>query len=804
MAAVLLNQQQQQQQPLPCLLFSFALLFLFFSALIPLSSSQSNLPPQNFEAVYPFPIKSPSPSPSPAGTTTHQPNSTLSSPALAPAGPSVPPRGPKSSPSSSITSRVIKAVAATAVTTFVVATLFFCFLQRCIIVPRRRRKVANQGGGGGGQHPAGVSSNDHRHQFERIDGNLKGVIVDENGLDVLYWKKHQGEEKKNGYHKEVYRGGSGEDHEESGGESSDEIIRNGGKIVQEIPLLKGKSSASHLPGNNQANGVNGQSSAPGIAIKQGTTSPSPPPPPPPAPPAPPAPPPKRTPPPPVPPPMAAKKNNPSAPPPPKAAGKLPARQNQQDMARDENGQVKMKPLHWDKLNRNGDHSMVWDRIGGSFRFDDDLMEALFGYVATNRKSFQGEESSNPTNALGSSPPPQITILDARKSQNVAIVLKSLAISREQILDAVSEGQGLDADTLEKLTRIAPTTEEHSQILNFKGHTTQLADADYFLYHLLKAVPSAFPRLNAMLFRSNYDTEIGNFKESLQAIETGCNELRNQRVFIKLLEAILKAGNRMNAGTARGNAQAFKLSSLTKLSDVKATDGKTTLLHFVVEEVIRGEGKRCVLSRNRTFSRDTSRSSSSSSSGVIPENLESKEERQREYIKLGLPVVGGLSAEFHNVKKAAQIDYSTFIGTCSALTERVAEIRSLLSECGAHADRGFVNDMKIFLEAAENELGILREEQIRIMGIVKKTSEYYQAGKAREEEPHPLQLFVIITQFLGMVDQVCVQIARKMQTKKTASSPRSPEAKIPVRFANLPEHFMKEKSTSSSSESDAEF
>ena len=49
--------------------------------------------------------------------------------------------------------------------------------------------------------------------------------------------------------------------------------------------------------------------------------------------------------------------------------------------------------------------------------------------------------------------------------------------------------------------------------------------------------------------------------------------------MKLLEAILKAGNRMNAGTSRGNAQAFKLSSLRKLSDVRSSDGKTTLLHF---------------------------------------------------------------------------------------------------------------------------------------------------------------------------------------------------------------------------------
>ena len=48
---------------------------------------------------------------------------------------------------------------------------------------------------------------------------------------------------------------------------------------------------------------------------------------------------------------------------------------------------------------------------------------------------------------------------------------------------------------------------------------------------------------------------------------------------------------MNVGTFRGGAQAFKLDTLLKLSDVKGTDGKTTLLHFVVQEIIRSEGIR---------------------------------------------------------------------------------------------------------------------------------------------------------------------------------------------------------------------
>ena len=158
------------------------------------------------------------------------------------------------------------------------------------------------------------------------------------------------------------------------------------------------------------------------------------------------------------------------------------------------------------------------------------MEALFGYVATNRKSPTSSNSKN-TRSTNTSSSSQIMVLDAQKSQNIAIVLKSLALSRRELLEALNEGQGLEADTVEKLVRIAPTEEEQSQIIDFDGDPTRLADADSFLFHILKAIPSAFTRLNAMQFRSNYDLEILHMKESLQTLELGCKELRSQRMFM---------------------------------------------------------------------------------------------------------------------------------------------------------------------------------------------------------------------------------------------------------------------------------
>ncbi|MFS7894140.1 putative formin, FH2 domain-containing protein [Helianthus anomalus] len=62
-------------------------------------------------------------------------------------------------------------------------------------------------------------------------------------------------------------------------------------------------------------------------------------------------------------------------------------------------------------------------------------------------------------------------------------------------------------------------------------------------------------------------EEANIKQSFETLEAACVELKKSQLFLKLLEAVLKTGNRMNVRTFRGSATAFKLDTLLKLSDV---------------------------------------------------------------------------------------------------------------------------------------------------------------------------------------------------------------------------------------------
>lgn len=135
----------------------------------------------------------------------------------------------------------------------------------------------------------------------------------------------------------------------------------------------------------------------------------------------------------------------------------------------------------------------------------------------------------------------------------------------------------------------PTDEEEQKLRLYDGYCSQLDLAEQVM-KALTHIPFAFKRIRAWLFMSSLQDDVSSFRESFLQLEAACRELKH-RLFLKLLEVVLKTGNRLNDGTFCGGANALKLDTLLKLSDVKGANGKTTLPHFVVQEIIRSEGVR---------------------------------------------------------------------------------------------------------------------------------------------------------------------------------------------------------------------
>lgn len=69
------------------------------------------------------------------------------------------------------------------------------------------------------------------------------------------------------------------------------------------------------------------------------------------------------------------------------------------------------------------------------RLDEEMMETLFGY--TNPDKNKGELKKRSTSLDHA--PQFIQIIDAKKSQNLSILLRALNVTMEEVCDALREG-----------------------------------------------------------------------------------------------------------------------------------------------------------------------------------------------------------------------------------------------------------------------------------------------------------------------------------------------------------------------------
>ncbi|XP_076956586.1 uncharacterized protein LOC143631846 [Bidens hawaiensis] len=176
---------------------------------------------------------------------------------------------------------------------------------------------------------------------------------------------------------------------------------------------------------------------------------------------------------------------------------------------------KLKPLHWDKVRASSDRETVWDQIkSSSFELNEEIIETLF--IVKTPKS--------PTTNRPIPPWPRASqenrVLDPKKSQNIAILLKALHVTIEEVCDALLEGNAdmLGMELLESLLKMAPTKEEEWKLKQCKDDMpVKLGPAEKFLKAVYD-VPFAFKQVGAMLYVSNFKSEVEYLKRSFQTLE----------------------------------------------------------------------------------------------------------------------------------------------------------------------------------------------------------------------------------------------------------------------------------------------
>ena len=135
-----------------------------------------------------------------------------------------------------------------------------------------------------------------------------------------------------------------------------------------------------------------------------------------------------------------------------------------------------------------------------------------------------------------------------------------------------------------LLEVVPTAEERRLLLEFGGDVGSLERPEQLL-RTLACIPRLEGRLRAMRFKAQLEIDLEELMLTPVAeLGAACEAVGGSQPLHALLQVVLDVGNALNAGTAKGNAVGFKLTTLLKLAELKAKDKKTTLLTYVLQVV----------------------------------------------------------------------------------------------------------------------------------------------------------------------------------------------------------------------------
>ncbi|XP_023618827.1 FH1/FH2 domain-containing protein 1 isoform X5 [Myotis lucifugus] len=241
-------------------------------------------------------------------------------------------------------------------------------------------------------------------------------------------------------------------------------------------------------------------------------------------------------------------------------------------------------LFWRELKLAGGHGSSGSRFGPCSTLWASLEPVSVDTARLEHLFESRAKDVLPSKKAGEGRRTMTTVLDPKRSNAINIglttlppvhVIKAALVNFDEF--AVSK------DGIEKLLTMMPTEEERQKIqeAQLANPDIPLAPAETFLM-TLASIGGLAARLQLWAFKLDYDSMEREIAEPLYDLKVGMEQLVHNTTFRCILATLLAVGNFLNGSQSSG----FELSYLEKVSEVKDTVRRQSLLHHLCSLVLQ--------------------------------------------------------------------------------------------------------------------------------------------------------------------------------------------------------------------------
>lgn len=239
-----------------------------------------------------------------------------------------------------------------------------------------------------------------------------------------------------------------------------------------------------------------------------------------------------------------------------------------------------KAFHWDLVSPEKIAKSFWKQES-TRRIEIDTSRLYEQFAVKDLGTFGVPEPSNTLHIM----------LNQKIAHNFNIFLKSFPVQPGELKDKLfiinEEDGGLSDEHITSLRRYVPTMDDVEMYKSHKGPVTELHIVDQYMMEMC-SIPYLSTQLDLLLTLRELPIGISDLQPLINQKIRMCTQLNNSRSFVSVLEYLLAIGNYLNESAKREKAKGFRLSSLTKLSQLRGRDRKFTLLNALVEQIMLHE------------------------------------------------------------------------------------------------------------------------------------------------------------------------------------------------------------------------